>query len=374
MTDTVEVIDWALAERLATQIARRGEVPAFDLVEHAHRISEFEDRIEAVTGLRSLDGGAHVEVIDRSQWIAANIRSFRALLTPLTERAAQRLPRVGAGIARAVTGAEVGALLGWMSRRVLGQYDLLLGQDTDASEDGPADDAPTATTRTATTSTATTRTDAVYLVGPNLAGVQNKFGFAAEPFQTWVLLHELTHRAQFTGVPWMRGHFQGLVQHSLSLASPDPKVLLDALRAAVRDRAETRRRLDEYGLAGLAASPEQRAVLTQVAGLMSLLEGHGDVVMSRAADGLVSDVTRFERVMQARRQQSNPLARMLQRLMGLEAKLNQYAAGERFIAAVERHSGARAIDRCWKAPELLPTMDEIRQPELWLRRTGDSPG
>ncbi len=58
------------------------------------------------------------------------------------------------------------------------------------------------------------------------------------------------------------------------------------------------------------------------------------------------------------------------RLTGMEGKLNQYAAGERFIAAVEAAGGPRLIDECWTSPEALPSMDEIREPSLWLARVG----
>ena len=58
------------------------------------------------------------------------------------------------------------------------------------------------------------------------------------------------------------------------------------------------------------------------------------------------------------------------RLTGIEGKLNQYAAGERFIAAIEDVGGSRAVDVCWRAPENLPSMEEIRNPQLWLDRMG----
>ena len=133
---------------------------------------------------------------------------------------------------------------------------------------------------------------------------------------------------------------------------------------------EARQQLRETGLAGLIASPEQRAVIGRIGGLMSLLEGHGDVTMTRAAGDLVPDAERYARVLAARRAKGSPLNRLLMRLTGMEGKLNQYAAGERFIAAVEAVGGPRAIDVCWTSPAMLPSIDEIRDPQQWLRRIG----
>jgi putative hydrolase len=111
-------------------------------------------------------------------------------------------------------------------------------------------------------------------------------------------------------------------------------------------------------------------LIQQIAGLMSLLEGHGDVTMSRAVGDLVPSAARFSHVLQARRKRSNPLTRLMLRLTGIEGKLNQYAAGERFIAEIEDVGGPRAVDVCWRAPENLPSMEEIRNPQLWLDRIG----
>ncbi len=103
---------------------------------------------------------------------------------------------------------------------------------------------------------------------------------------------------------------------------------------------------------------------------MSLLEGHGDVTMSRAVGDLVPSAGRFSAVLQARRRRSNPLTRLVLRLTGIEGKLNQYAAGERFIAAIEAEGGPRAVDVCWRDPANLPSLDEIRNPQKWLDRVG----
>lgn len=352
-------VDWDLARQVAQRVARRKPAPieTIDPAQIAPMAADAEDRVAAITGLRSACGPAVVQVIDRDQWIDANIASFQHLLAPLLDKWAQRAAgsrRALAGASRRLSAVEIGGLLGWMSTRVLGQYDVLVGEPPG---DDPAAGPPA---------------DAVYLVGPNIVGLEQRFAFAPDEFRLWVTTHELTHRAQFTGVSWMRGHFLGLVHEILSLADPDPAALGRALRDVVRDRGELRRRMADGGLVAVVASAEQRAALGRVGGMMSLLEGHGDVTMDRAVADLVPSAARFAHVLRARRERANPLARIVQRLSGLEAKFNQYVAGERFIAAIERAAGPRAIDVCWRDPQNLPTLDEVRAPERWLERLDGS--
>jgi len=354
MSAVAPVVDWARAEQVAIKVAGRSRAPDAHVEGWDPPIGLIEQRIEEVTGLRSAAGTASADLIDRPTWIRANITSFRQLLDPVLSKLATPRPTSGfaAGAlnswSQQIAGAEVGMMLGWIGGRVLGQYDLLVRGDA-ADADG-----------------------AVYLVGPNLATLEQRFGFDPIEFRTWVLVHELTHRAQFTAVPWMGAYFTGLVDELLGALDPRPEVLLGALRDAFTRPDEARQHLRETGLAGLIAGPEQRAVIGRIGGLMSLLEGHGDVTMTRAAGDLVPDGERYARVLAARRAEGNPLNRLLMRLTGMEGKLNQYAAGERFIAAVEAVRGPRAIDVCWTSPAMLPTIDEIRDPQQWLRRIGRS--
>lgn len=346
-------VDWELAERVAVRVARRDTPvvpdPAGLAADFARLAPVAEELVGAHTGLVSANGAARVQVTDRAGWIAANLRAFRGLLGPVLEHYRDEIaPRstgfmIGAG--RRVTAVELGVVLGWLSSRVLGQYDLLVADGVDGDDSAPAD-------------------DAVYIVGPNLVELERRFGFPPEQFRLWIALHELTHRAQFTGVPWMRPYFLDQVGTALSLANPDPNALFARLRAAITDRDDTRARMREGGLPAVLATPEQRDAIGRLGGLMSLLEGHGDVTMDRAGTEQVPSAARFSRVLRARRQRAN----LLQRLTGIAAKLDQYAAGERFIAAVEAAGGPRAIDRCWSGPEALPTMEEIRSPQQWIDR------
>jgi coenzyme F420 biosynthesis associated uncharacterized protein len=347
-------IAWDLAERVAVRVAGRERPP--DSYHYASLQPDFdeltaeaEELVAAETGLRSLAGPARARVTDRAGWVRANIASFQRLLRPVTDKLGSRLGGAPIAPMRAIAGAELGTLLGWMSTRVLGQYDLLLVEDEKPEEQ-----------------------DIVYYVGPNVLALEKRFAFPPREFRLWLALHEVTHRAQFTGIPWMRDHFRSLVEGTLQTVDPDPKRLLDALRRAVDELRAGRNPLDEGGLIALLASPEQHAVLQKVQGLMSLLEGHGDVTMDRAGAARIPSAARFSRVLRDRRGNVSGPARLVQKLVGLEAKLKQYEMGERFIEAVEAEGGTALLDNAWRGPEWLPTLAEIRQPDVWMARVREA--
>jgi coenzyme F420 biosynthesis associated uncharacterized protein len=346
-------VDWSLAERVAIRVAGTdpfAESYLADSMEQdfAAATAEAEELVTQATGLRSSSGPARSRVTDRPGWIRANVASFQRILRPLTDRLSERLPSgPAAAVTSRVAGAEVGVLLGWMSTRVLGQYDLLVIDDEDPHDQ-----------------------DVVYYVGPNVLALEKKFAFPPQEFRLWLALHEVTHRAQFTGVPWLRDHYLSLVHATLDGVDPDPKRILDALARVIDEVRSGRKPFDDGGLATLLASPEQREVLDRIGGLMSLLEGHGDVTMDRAGAGRIPSAARFSRVLRERRASARPIARVAQRLLGLEAKMNQYAQGERFIEEVERRAGMGAVDQAWEGPDRLPSLAEIRDPQAWLSRLG----
>lgn len=347
-----DLVDWKLAERIAVRASGRepfADSYLFDSLapDFEELTSIAEELVAQETGLRSLAGPARGRVTDRAGWVSANIASFQRLLSPMTAKLGNR---VGGGpsavVMRTASAVEVGMLLGWMSGRVLGQYDLLV-----AADDNPQDQ------------------DVVYYVGPNVLSIEKRFGFPPREFRLWLALHEVTHRAQFTGVPWMRDHYLSLVDGMLDSTGLDPLVLFDALKRAVTDMRAGRSPMADGGIAHLLASPAQRGLLDQIGGLMSLLEGHGDVTMNRAGEGYVPSAERFARVLSNRRSTAGPVQKTIQRILGLEAKLNQYQQGEDFIAEVERLGGGKAaLEPAWRGASWLPTLAEIRDPQEWVDR------
>jgi coenzyme F420 biosynthesis associated uncharacterized protein len=207
----------------------------------------------------------------------------------------------------------------------------------------------------------------VYYVGANILSLEKRFAFRPRDFRLWIAIHEVTHRAQFTGVPWMRNYFLGLVRDALDLVDPDPRTMFRAVSTAVEEMRAGRNPLDEGGLVALFASPEQRGVLGRVQALMSVLEGHGNVVMDDLGREHVAGQERMSRVLSQRRKLGGVTA-VLHKLLGIEQKMKQYETGEGFVRGVYDLAGRHAFDAVWERPENLPTVAELTAPAQWLAR------
>jgi coenzyme F420 biosynthesis associated uncharacterized protein len=351
------MVDWDLARKVAAGALLLKPAPAtYRSSPLQAQFDELTARAELLvsesTGLHSAHGSARAKVVDRPGWASANVRSMQRLVgSALTVRETEHGPRLGKhalAVGRVATGTQLGLMLAYMATRVLGQYDLLI------SDVDPADQ------------------DLVSYVGPNVTGIEERYGFATDEFRLWLALHEVTHRMQFTAVPWLRDHFVSLVGEVLEPLQADPQNLLDTLRRVMDEFRSGHNPIRENGVAGMLATPEQRLAIGKISGMMSLLEGHGDVVMDRAGAAEVPGAAGFSQVLHDRRTHPRGLAKFMSRLLGLEAKMRQYAEGEKFVEAVEAAGGPDLLARVWRGPEWLPTLEEIRTPADWLARAGGS--
>jgi coenzyme F420 biosynthesis associated uncharacterized protein len=225
-----------------------------------------------------------------------------------------------------------------MATKVLGQYDL----------------APHGTPR-------------LLLVAPNLVQVERELGLDPSDFRLWVCMHEETHRVQFTAVPWLREHMVERVRTLATDLVPDPESLQETLSRLGRQLPDALRS-GGAGLTDLITSPEQRAELAQVTAVMSLLEGHADVVMDEVGPSVIPSVAHIRRRFDERRKGVGAFDRMLRRLLGLEAKMRQYRDGAVFVRAVVDEVGIDGFNRVWESPETLPTPTEIEKPSQWVTR------
>jgi coenzyme F420 biosynthesis associated uncharacterized protein len=337
--------DWNTALDIGKRIAGPGPkvAPAErarlreDLAGHVVRA---EGLVTDFTGLTVHGFRSRAWVMGRGDWIRQNIMALQRLMEPLAQRLLERRPDRPVG--RKALGLQAGALLGYVSRRVLGQFDVFLPPDDEGL---------------------------IYFVGPNMVEVERKYGLTPADFRLWVAIHEVTHRVQFSAATWLRGYLGGMVDEYLASVSLEPGELVAQLRNAVEElRAGT---VDVRGPGGilLLLTPEQRGIFERTQAMMSILEGHASYVMNEVAKEHVRDLPRLRRALSARRSVQGP-EKTLQRAIGFDQKIRQYDAGEAFVREVVQSQGMGGFNLVWEGPANLPSLAELSDVPRWIARVG----
>jgi coenzyme F420 biosynthesis associated uncharacterized protein len=335
------MVDWEFAVRLGSRLA--GDGPEVSRGEAEHVVETLRadaDRSTALvrdfTGLVAADRTAPVLVVDRAGWVRANAEGFATVLGPVVEKLQEKKGAPGVvshAIGSRVTGAEVGVLLGFLGGKVLGQFDPFHEP-----------------------------TGRLLLVAPNIVHVERELNCDPTDFRLWVCLHEETHRVQFTAVPWMRDHLFSEVE--ALAATVEPAALLDDGLKRVSEAI----RSGGGNLMEVLATPEQREILDRVTAVMSLLEGHADVVMDGVGPAVIPSVRTIRKKFDQRRKGVGTLDRLLRRLLGLDAKMAQYRDGAKFVRGVVDKVGMADFNAVWAGPGNLPTRAEITEPAAWVDR------
>jgi len=348
----VQFVDWDLAAATAGALGKTGPRVTFE--EAAAAVAELrlltDEAAEHVAGYTGLAApkAPPVRVVDRRDWAAANIAGLREVVNPLAERlAAGKNPgAVGTAVGARFTGVQAGTVLAYLSGKVLGQYEVF------SCDPGQ-----------------------LLLIAPNIVEAERKLGADPRDFRLWVCLHEVTHRTQFTAVPWLRAHFLGEVQAFVDASQLDRDQMFERLRRGVATLAEATRNPDSRAsVLDLVQTPAQRAVLDRLTALMTPLEGHAEFVMDGVGPQVVPSVEEIRARFNRRREEANPVERMIRKLIGIEVKLRQYAEGRRFVHAVVEKVGMAGFNRIWQSPLTLPRLAELTNPGAWVARVAPAAG
>lgn len=350
-----DFINWDFAASAANKLVPAGpkasRVQVKDVVSELRRATELAvEPVAHTSGLQAPGNALAPLVVDRAGWISANVESARGMLGPVLDAAIERERDkqtqagktlgdpgdLGNRVGGVVTGSEVAALFAFVSTKVLGQYDL----------------APQGTPR-------------LMLVAPNILFAERELDVNPSDFRLWVCLHEETHRVQFTAVPWLRDHLiasaQSLGQGMVGGGDAAQKLntLAESLPGIIRG---------EIDVTTLFATQEQREQIAQVTAVMSLLEGHADVVMDEVGPAVIPTVAQIRSRFNERRKGAGGIDVLLRRLLGLDAKMKQYRDGAVFVRAVVQEVGMEGFNAVWTSPETLPSAAEISDPAAWVRR------
>jgi len=343
-------VDWGLARQVADRLA--GESPAaMPGLDLAAVSGGATDAVLSYTGLVPNEPIPAAEWVSRREWAAMNLQSMRELVGQIEDRLGSSLPEPGhetfAAIAGRLIGAEVGLMVGLLSRRVLGQYEFSMA--------------------------GVERPTRLVFVGPSIEAAAEKLSGKPSDVLEWVALHEGTHAAHFAAAPWLRGYVGGLTNELLDGTSiqASPGELMSRARGAVTsDPRRILAGLRESDPMSLLASDASRATIAEVQAAMAAIEGYAEHVMDAAAGDLGDAVAAMRAATERRRYERNPLARLISWLLGFEMKVRQYRDGKRFADSVVEVGGIELLNRAWSAPEALPALDEVAAPDRWIERLG----
>ncbi len=348
------MIDWSRALQIAVSMNKGDTLTATERQKLDQYYGALVDRcIPIVTEYTQshLPSDAHrTFAFDRVDWIHANIEAFQRMFQPIEEldmlAARGSAGRVMANVNQSILSYEIGLLLGYLARRVLGQYDLaLLGREP--VETGGK----------------------LYYVEPNIRSVEAKLGLPRDDFRMWLALHETTHAFEFEGHPWVRGHFNTLLERYMTYMKQDAEHLKQGLQGLKIFADRVRRRSDDQGSwIEALMNDDQRALFGEMQAMMCVVEGYSNHVMNAVGKTLLPNYDLISRKFEERQRQRTQSEQLFARLTGLNVKMEQYRQGERFIDEIVARRSHDVAKRVWEAPEFLPTMDEIRHPERWIER------
>ncbi|MTD14541.1 coenzyme F420 biosynthesis-associated protein [Nakamurella sp. YIM 132087] len=355
VTPPATVIDWAAAVRAGQRFAPTGpSVTPDEARQVVADLREFSVRAERIVREVTLLGTGlpigEALVVDRRHWVEATAEGMAILAEPLAARLSEKLTeklaekagdtgkpaKPGKQRGSGAAGTQLGAVLGFLSGRVLGQYDPLAGVEADGTP------------------------GRLLLVAPNIVKVERELGADPEDFRMWVCLHESTHRLQFTAVPWLREYFRGLAAEFAETSDVDAGEMLRRASRALGSGGSWIERIQ---------TPEQRVVFDRMMALMTLLEGHADHVMDAVGPSVVPSVASIrEGFSERRRKGRGPVDRLIRAMLGMDMKLAQYIKGAAFVSTVVEEVGMARFNLVWSSPETLPTREETTDPAAWIRR------
>lgn len=269
---------------------------------------ELSRAVLQATEMRVLSPLPQAEWLTRAQWIEMQASTLREVVSLIN---GEQAGRAGA----LLLSVQSGLMLGFLAGRVLGQYDNKLLRSAPAQ---------------------------TVLLAENLSLRAEQMDLEKEDFVRWVLLHELCHSVQFAHASWLPAWMNGRI------------------RALLEERKDSKSPLP---------SARQREIMKEMQAVMTLLEGHAELIMDRAAPGVVSDVERMRARMEAQREAAKPpMLTLIFRLLGMEQKMAQYRDGRRFCLQVVEQHGLSALNQAFLSPHHVPSKQELEDPAGWLRR------
>ncbi|WP_433140437.1 zinc-dependent metalloprotease [Actinomadura nitritigenes] len=352
-------LNWDLAKNIARhQVVEQGDPSIVDAerrqVEEALRLADLwlDEGTTLPAGIRS------PKAWSRSEWIEQTLPVWAKVCDPIASRMVESMGGAlgGAGEMPAEMQAMAGPLIG------------MVKQMAGAMVGGQAGQALGALAREVTGSADVGLPLAPDGVGALLPAGVEAFGSGLEvsedEVRLYLALREAAHQRLFAHVPWLRAHLLGAVEEYARGITVD----LSGIEQAVQGLDLSNPEAIQEALGGeLQLQPEetprQKAALARLETTLALVEGWVDTVVNEVAQGRLPESVKLAEAVRRRRATGGPAERTFATLVGLELRprrLREAAALWRKLTEVR---GAQGRDAVWEHPDLLPTADDLDDPD-----------
>ena len=360
-------IGWDAARQLALSIAtdggEAGNVDPLERIrlEQLARIAELH--VGNATGLPTSFGGTGISIVPvtRGQWATTTLESWRPLFerlassltppaTPTTPDPSDPLSFMAplmAMMGPMMMGMTAGSMIGHLSRRSFGQYDLPVPRIAK---------------------------DDVMVIPANFETFASEWSIPADDLRLWVCAQEIAMHSVLR-IPHVRATVDEFLSAYAAGFEPDPNALEDRLGSMefdMSDPAAMSGMQSMFGdpelLLGAIQSQAQRDMLPKFEALIAAIVGYVDHIVDAVGSSLLSNTTMISEAVRRRRVEADDSDRFVERLFGLELTQATYDRGAAFVAGIVERAGNDGLVRLWESERTLPTPAELEAPGLWLAR------
>ncbi len=331
----------------------------------------FEDVVRAVQLMVSETTGisaaltVQARTVDRATWSGITLTGLEPVLGALAGALSRSDPASGAESDPAATpaamfspdmlftmvmplllGVWAGSMIGQLSRRALGQYDLPL----------PLDGPP-----------------ALLFVANNVDAFAEEWSLPRDEMRYALALREVVHSAQ-RAVPWVRDRLVRSASAYVAAYEVQPDALEEQLGNFNPADPSSMDALSSLSnpdvLLGAMRTERQEPLLADLQRFVSVLEGYADIVVESIGDRMITAHSRLDEALRRHRLERGETTGFVDRLLGLELDRSHYDAGLAFCrGVVERSDGSfDQLNRLWSSEAMVPTAAELVAPGLWLAR------
>ena len=360
-------IGWDAARQLALSIAtdggEEGNVDPLERIrlEQLARIAELH--VGNATGLPTSFGGTGISIVPvtRGQWATTTLESWRPLFerlagsltpptTPTTPDPSDPLSFMAplmAMMGPMMMGMTAGSMIGHLSRRSFGQYDLPVPRIAK---------------------------DDVMVIPANFETFASEWSIPADDLRLWVCAQEIAMHSVLR-IPHVRATVDEFLSAYAAGFEPDPNALEDRLGSMEFDMSDPASMSgiqsmfgDPELLLGAIQSQAQRDMLPKFEALIAAMVGYVDHIVDAVGSSLLSNTTMISEAVRRRRVEADDSDRFVERLFGLELTQATYDRGAAFVAGIVERAGNDGLVRLWESERTLPTPAELEAPGLWLAR------